>query len=97
MFFLKQSTGQSHPCLITLIVPDYPVLKQKLVVLMLHGWNSGSLLVYNSNYIPLVTCFNLTRKIFKFIPCIIRAWFPTPIFTCIYVNYRRAHGMIFHF
>ena len=64
MFFFKKSTRLSHPFLRILIVPGFPVLKQNLVVLLQNGWNSVKLCVWCLNAVLILTCYNLTRKIF---------------------------------
>ena len=70
--------------------------KEKNVVLLMHGWNAGSLLVLHSNAVTIATRYTLTGIFFKVSPRLIYYCIPTPVFMCICVNYRRAHGMIDH-
>ena len=64
VFYLRKLAGQWHHWLRNMQVPGCLVQKQNCVVLLLHDWLSGILPGLHSNYIPLVTCYTLTRKIF---------------------------------
>ena len=80
MFYLRKRSGRCNNLPKNLQVPGCTLMKQNTIVIMLHGWHAGTLLIFHSNNVTIVNVYTLTQKYFKVSPCLICDRLPTPDF-----------------
>ena len=64
MFYLRKRSGRCNNLPKNLQVPGCTLMKQNTIVIMLHGWHAGTLLIFHSKKCYDRKCLYSNTKIF---------------------------------